>query len=251
MIDCGCTTTSMRSYGVPNRWCASITSRPLFISVAESIVILPPIAQVGCLSASLTSTSSSEASERPRNGPPEAVITSRSTAPGGSPAISWCSAECSESTGISWAPVASASGITRSPPTTSDSLLASATSMPSVSATTVGPRPAEPTIALSTRSASDSATSRTSPSGPASTSPSVHASAARAAESPSPSAMRSTPCCSASATSASWERSADSPTSSNSSPARATTSSAWVPMEPVAPRIRSRFMRRTIVAGAG
>ena len=45
--DCGCTTTSMRSYGVPNRWWASITSRPLFISVAESIVILPPIAHVG------------------------------------------------------------------------------------------------------------------------------------------------------------------------------------------------------------
>ena len=121
---------------------------------------------------------------------------------------------------MSWAPVASASGITRSPPTTSDSLLASATSMPSVSATTVGPSPAEPTIALSTRSAPDSATSRTSPSGPASTSPSVHASAARAAASASPSAIRSTPCSSASATSCSCERSADRPTSSNSSPAR-------------------------------
>ena len=48
-IDCGCTTTSMRSYGVPNRWWASISSRPLFISVAESIVILPPIVQVGCV----------------------------------------------------------------------------------------------------------------------------------------------------------------------------------------------------------
>ena len=47
MIDCGWTTTSIRSYGVPKRWCASITSSPLFISVAESIVILPPIAQVG------------------------------------------------------------------------------------------------------------------------------------------------------------------------------------------------------------
>ena len=83
MIDCGCTTTSMRSYGVPNRWWASITSRPLFISVAESIVILPPIAQVGCWSASSTLTSSSSARERPRNGPPEAVMTSLSTAPGG------------------------------------------------------------------------------------------------------------------------------------------------------------------------
>ena len=35
-----------------------------------------------------------------------------------SPAISWCSAECSESTGISCAPVASESAITSSPPTT-------------------------------------------------------------------------------------------------------------------------------------
>ena len=148
-----------------------MTSRPLFISVAESIVILPPIAQVGCLSACSTVTSSSSARERPRNGPPDAVTTSRSTVPARSPAISWCSAECSESTGISCAPVASASAVTSSPPTTSDSLLASATSMPSVSATIVGPRPAEPTMALSTRSASDSATSRTSPSGPASTSP--------------------------------------------------------------------------------
>ena len=69
-------------------------------------------------------------------------------------------------------------------------MLASATSMPSVSATIVGPRPAEPTIALSTRSAPDSATSRTSPSGPASTSPPVHASAARAAASGSLSAIR-------------------------------------------------------------
>src|SRR4051794_23465598 len=248
-IDCGCTTTSMRSYGVPNRWWASITSSPLFMSVAESIVIFPPMAHVGWRSASLTPTSSSSARARPRNGPPEAVITSRSTAPGASPPMSWCRAECSESTGMSCAPVASASGITRAPPTTSDSLLASATSMPSVSATTVGPRPAEPTIALSTRSAPDSATSRTSPSGPASTSPSVHASAARAAASPSPSAMRSTPCWAARPTSASCERSAESPTSSNSSPARATTSSACRPIEPVAPRIRRRRIRASMMAG--
>ena len=170
-----------------------MTSRPLFISVAESIVILPPIAQVGCCSACSTVTSSSSARVRPRNGPPDAVTTSRSTVPVRSPAISWCRAECSESTGISCAPVASASAVTSSPPTTSDSLLASATSMPSVSATIVGPRPAEPTIALSTRSAPDSATSRTRPSGPASTSPPVHDSAARAAASGSDSAIRRTP----------------------------------------------------------
>src|SRR3954447_21781887 len=226
-----------------------MTSSPLFISFAESIVILPPMAQVGWRRASFTATSSSSARERPRKGPPEAVITSRSTAPGASPAISWCSAECSESTGISCAPVASASGITRSPPTTSDSLLASATSMPSVSATTVGPSPAEPTIALSTRSAPDSATSRTSPSGPASTSPSVHASAARAAASPSPSEMPWTRCAAASAAGDSCERSAERPTSSNSSRARPTTSSACRPIEPVAPRIRRRRMRRSMMAG--
>ena len=91
------------------------------------------------------------------------------------------------------APVASARAVTSSPPTTSDSLLASARSMPSVSATMVGPRPAEPTIAFSTRSASEFATSSTRPSGPASTSPPVHASAARAAASGSESAIRLTP----------------------------------------------------------
>ena len=78
-----------------------------------------------------------------------------------------------------------------------------------------GPSPAEPTIALSTRSASESATSRTRPSGPASTSPSVHASAARAAASASDSAMRRTPWARACATSG-WRARvpADRPTSS-------------------------------------
>jgi hypothetical protein len=203
-------------------------------------VILPPIAHVGCCSACSTVTSSSSPRVRPRNGPPDAVTTSRSTLER-SPPISWCSAECSESTGISCAPVASASAITSSPPTTSDSLLASATSMPSVSATIVGPRPAEPTIALSTRSASDSATSRTSPSGPVSTSPRVQLSAARAAASPSDSAIRRTPCRSACSTSASWAVPADRPTSSNSPAARSTTSRACVPMEPVDPRMSSRL----------
>ena len=47
-----------------------MSSSPLFISVAESMVILPPMAQVGCLSASSTVTSASSAALRPRNGPP-------------------------------------------------------------------------------------------------------------------------------------------------------------------------------------
>ena len=46
-IDCGCTTTSIRSGGASKSQRASITSSPLFMSVAESIVILGPMFQVG------------------------------------------------------------------------------------------------------------------------------------------------------------------------------------------------------------
>ena len=42
----------MRSYGTPKRWWASISSSPLFIRVAESMVIFPPMSQVGWASAS-------------------------------------------------------------------------------------------------------------------------------------------------------------------------------------------------------
>src|SRR4051794_17547575 len=216
-----------------------MSSRPLFISVAESMVILPPIAHVGCLSASSTVTSSRSPRPRPRNGPPLAVRISLSTVPGRSPASSWYSAECSESTGIRAAPVASASAVTSSPPTTRDSLLASARSMPSPSVATVGPSPAEPTSALSTSSAPDSTTSSTSPCAPTSTSPSVHASAARAPASASASAIRRTPKRRACSTSGSQECSALRPTSSRSRD-RSTMSSAWVPIEPVEPRTRRR-----------
>ena len=61
----------------PNSSWASITSRPLFISVLESIVILGPIDHVGCASASSTVTSASSSADRPRNGPPLAVSTMR------------------------------------------------------------------------------------------------------------------------------------------------------------------------------
>ena len=40
--------TSICSGGAPNSQCASITSRPLFIMVAESTEILRPITQLGC-----------------------------------------------------------------------------------------------------------------------------------------------------------------------------------------------------------
>ena len=49
--DCGWTTTSIRSYGMPNSRCASITSRPLLTSVAELMVTTGPMSQVGWASA--------------------------------------------------------------------------------------------------------------------------------------------------------------------------------------------------------
>ena len=76
-IDCGCTTTSIWSYAVPNSSWASITSRPLFISVLESTVILGPIDHVGWARASATVTPARSAARRPRNGPPLAVSSNR------------------------------------------------------------------------------------------------------------------------------------------------------------------------------
>ena len=80
-IDCGCTTTSIWSKpsrrpaspaGAPNSSWASITSRPLFISVDESTVIFGPIDQVGWARASSTVTAASSAGgatpERPAAG---------------------------------------------------------------------------------------------------------------------------------------------------------------------------------------
>ena len=80
-IDCGCTSTPMRSMPMPNNQCASIISSPLLHSVAESIVTFGPISQVGCASACATVTSASRPAGHVRNGPPDAVRISRATSP--------------------------------------------------------------------------------------------------------------------------------------------------------------------------
>ena len=169
-----------------------MTSRPLFISVAESIVILPPIAQVGCASASLDG----DVRELGARAAAERAAARRSgracrPCPARSPASSWCSAECSESTGMICAPVASASAMTSSPPTTSDSLLASARSIPSPSVGDRRPEPgrADERVEHEVGAGLERRAAR-APRRPASTSPSVHASAARAAASASASAIR-------------------------------------------------------------
>jgi len=63
-----------------------MTSRPLFISVAESTEILRPIFHFGCAQASLGVTCASLAASVVRNGPPEAVrmrrVTPRFSSPG-------------------------------------------------------------------------------------------------------------------------------------------------------------------------
>ena len=213
------------------------------------MVIFPPISHVGWARASATVTPSRFSWTRPRKGPPEAVRTKRSTVPGRSAASSWNSAECSESTGSICAPVARASSITSSPPTTSDSLLASARSIPSPSVATVGRSPAEPTMAFRTMSHSQPVISSTIPSEPLSTAPSVQASAARAAASASAIAIRRTPCCRA-CSSRGCQASAALNATTRSSPAeRETTSRAWTPIDPVEPRMARRRGTCKIVGG--
>eukprot|EP01022_Parablepharisma_sp_SALTPOND_P013892 TRINITY_DN1866_c0_g2_i1.p1 TRINITY_DN1866_c0_g2~~TRINITY_DN1866_c0_g2_i1.p1 ORF type:complete len:1951 (-),score=559.27 TRINITY_DN1866_c0_g2_i1:2287-8139(-) len=70
---CGWITTSILSAGAPKSQCASITSRPLFIMVAESTEILRPMTHLGCATASSTVTRSRVLTSRVRKGPPEAV----------------------------------------------------------------------------------------------------------------------------------------------------------------------------------
>ncbi len=162
--DCGCTTTSIASSGRSNRKCASRTSSPLLNRVAESIVTLRPIDQVGWRSACSGVTCERSAGPS-RKGPPDAVSTSARTALRGSPTSTWNSAECSESTGVMRAPLARASSHISGPATTIASLLASATWRPARRAAAVGSSPSKPGMAATTASASSVAAS-TRPSAP-------------------------------------------------------------------------------------
>ena len=65
--------TAILSTGASNSQRASNTSSPLFIMVAESMVIFLPMLQLGWLRASAIVTRSSCSTGVFRNGPPEAV----------------------------------------------------------------------------------------------------------------------------------------------------------------------------------
>src|SRR5579875_2043227 len=242
-----CSSTRMRSSGTPNSHEASITSSPLFINVAESMVILAPIRQVGCCSASAGVTARRRSRGRSRNAPPEAVRINAATSaalPSGVPSprkhcqIALCSLSMG-STATWWA---RAAAMTRCPAITSASLLASATVFPASIAASVGRRPWRPTTASSTKSAAHSCTSVVSASGPVRRRPAGISAAGAGGSASAASAGRQVASCSANSGD---QRPAASATTSKRSGWAATTSSACRPIEPVEPKIASRLRTRS------
>src|SRR6185295_12402302 len=71
--DCGWITTSIRARSRPNRWWSSITSRALFIRVAEPTVIRGPMFQFGWRSAIAGVAQRISSGVLERNGPPLAA----------------------------------------------------------------------------------------------------------------------------------------------------------------------------------
>ena len=129
-------------------------------------MILAPMLQLGCFRACSGPIFSISSAFLPKNGPPDAVSSSRSISPSLLPCRHWKMALCSESTGMMATPFSAAKRFTSSPAHTSDSLLANASVLPASMAATVGFRPEMPTAALSTRSLSASAATRQTPSSP-------------------------------------------------------------------------------------
>ena len=111
-----------------SRW-ASISSRPLFTSVAEFTVTTGPMDHVGWASASATVMPASCSVDRPRNGPPgrgqdqlgHLVARFRRASTGPAPSVRNPPARSGP---------AAAALVTRDPPATNDSLLASASVRP-------------------------------------------------------------------------------------------------------------------------
>src|SRR6059036_707986 len=240
-----CTTTSIFEAGMSNSHRASTTSRPLFIRVAESMVILSPIFQFGCFSACSTVTSRSCSLVRFQSGPPEAVRMSRRMSFTRCPSMDWKSALCSLSTGKIRTPRLRASSCMRRPAITIGSLFARATNFPAVIAASVGTSPAPPTMAEMTRSASASVAICRSPSVPLRIVVFRPLHRARRRSAAAWSAMATTAgenvrTCSSSLSTLPL---AVRPTAWNFSVNLLMMSRVLVPMEPVEPRMTIRFMR--------
>jgi len=242
---CGWTTTSTCSGAAANSQQASMTSRPLFIIVAESTEILRPMAQLGWAQASSGVTAASVSGARRKNGPPEPVSRMRSTPSPASPfgragGRHWKMALCSLSMGSSVAPPARAAAITRPPAMTRASLLASRMRLPARAAASVEVSPAAPTMAAMTASTAAAAAAFSRPSRPASTRVARPWASTRRASSCAASASLMTAysgcsvrtCCQSAST---W-RCALSATTAKRCGWRAKTSSVLAPIEPVEPR---------------
>ena len=132
-------------------------------------MILAPMFQLGCFRASALVLPRSSSVFIPKNGPPEAVsrILVRLLALSLS-CKHWKMAECSLSTGSSLTPCFATACVTRWPPVTRLSLLASARSWPLSMEVRLAPRPAIPTTLFSTTSGPSIAASSLRPSGPVS-----------------------------------------------------------------------------------
>ena len=151
-----------------------MNSSPLFMRVAESTEILRPMTQFGCARAASGVTAASASPGVSRNGPPEAVSSTRFSPAGATPGVTpggrhWKMALCSLSIGRSVAPERFTSAISSGPAITRASLLASSRRLPARAAASVERRPAAPTIAAITHCTSAACAISSSAAPPAST----------------------------------------------------------------------------------
>ena len=137
-----------------------MTSSPLLSMVAQSTVIFAPMRQVGWRSTSSTLAFSISSAVRSRRAPPEAVRMRWRTGLPSRARRHWKMAECSLSTGRSSRFSARARSMTRSPPATNASLLASSTRSQQESAAQTLLSPAMPTTAQSASSAPEICSAR-------------------------------------------------------------------------------------------
>ncbi|OIQ63949.1 hypothetical protein GALL_545040 [mine drainage metagenome] len=141
--------------------------------VAESTEIFAPMLQLGCAQASCGVTASRVCAARWRNGPPDAVSTILRTSAfqRERSAGRLCrTALCSLSMGIRSPPPFSSACNSRSPATTSDSLLASSRRLPERAAARLAASPAAPTMAAMTWSTSPAEATASSDCAPVKTS---------------------------------------------------------------------------------
>ena len=142
--------TSIFWWGISNKKCASINSRPLFIIVAESTEIFFPIDQLGCFTACSGVISTRSLVSLFKKGPPDAVKINFETFERFFESNTWKIALCSESTGRIIEPFCLAIDVINDPEQTRLSLLANAIGMPFFTALTTGINPVDPVIAATT-----------------------------------------------------------------------------------------------------